>query len=57
MHKGIFPEKPYALERVVSAKIHPEFHRKLRTFAAEKDATVSAVIKAALENYMRNRAS
>lgn len=54
MHKGIFPEHPYSEARVVSAKIDPVFHKRLRAFAAEKDATVSAVIKAALDLYMKS---
>jgi len=42
--------------RVVSAKLDPVFHKQLRALAAEKDVTVSAVIKAALELYMQGRA-
>lgn len=52
-HKGVIPANPYADARVLCTKVSPDFHRALRAFAVEKDATVSAVIKAALELYIK----
>ena len=54
MHKGIIPIKPYETARVLSTKVSPQFHRQLRQIAAEKDASVSAVVKTALEQYVQN---
>lgn len=47
------PDIPYADSRVISARIAPEFHRQLRQLAAEKDCAVAAVVKTALETYIR----
>jgi predicted transcriptional regulator len=52
MNKGRIPDKPYDAPRVLSTKVSPQFHRRLRQIAATKDATVSAVIKAALDKYI-----
>lgn len=53
MYKGKIPEKPYESSRVLSTKVTPDFHRQLRQIAADKDATVSAVVKAAIEQYVQ----
>lgn len=52
MSKRSIPDKPYEMARVLSTKVSPEFHRQLREVAAEKDASVSAVIKTALQQYL-----
>lgn len=41
---------------MLSMRIEPEFHRQLRQFAADKDASVSAVIKTAVELYLQKNA-
>jgi predicted transcriptional regulator len=56
MIKGIIPSNPYENARVLSTKVSPEFHKQLRQFAAERDATVSAVVKTAVEIYMSKQA-
>lgn len=50
------PDVPYADSRVISARITPEFHRQLRQIAADKDCAVAAVVKTALETYVRENA-
>lgn len=50
------PDVPYADSRVISARITPEFHRQLRQLAADKDCAVAAVVKTALETYVRENA-
>jgi predicted transcriptional regulator len=54
MHKGKIPDKPYESSRVLSTKVTPHFHKQLRQIAADKDATVSAVVKAAIEQYVQS---
>jgi len=56
MHTGFIPDNPYEAARVLSTKVSPEFHRQLRQFAAEKDASVSAVVKTAIEHYLKANA-
>jgi predicted transcriptional regulator len=55
-HSGLVPSSPYADARVLSTKVSPELHKALRQFAVEKDATVSAVVKAACEHYISRKA-
>ncbi|SAK97869.1 hypothetical protein AWB79_07529 [Caballeronia hypogeia] len=54
MRKGVIPDKPYADadDRTVSAKVSPEFQKRLREFAVQLDTSVSTLIKTALSNYM-----
>lgn len=56
MQRGIIPPNPYENDRVLSTKVSPEFHKQLRQFAAEMDATVSAVVKTAIEIYLGKQA-
>lgn len=56
MHSGKLPDQPYAAARILSTKVAPEFHRRIRQYATDRDATVSAVIKAALVRYMAEQA-
>ena len=51
---GLLPDNPYAKNRVLSTKVSPAFHKALREFAVQSDATVSAVVKAACETYIKN---
>lgn len=51
-HSGAVPDTPYACTSMIGVKVTPEMRRALRRYAAEKDATVSAVVKAAIETYL-----
>jgi hypothetical protein len=51
---GSLPDNPYAKNRVLSTKVSPAFHKALREFAVQSDATVSAVVKVACEAYIKN---
>lgn len=42
------PQEPYSAARVISAKVDPELHRRVREYAARHDCLPSHVIKAAL---------
>jgi hypothetical protein len=35
--------------------VHPEFHKQVREFAAQKDCSVAAVIKYALESVIQRQ--
>lgn len=50
------PNTPYADSRVISTRIPPEFHRELRQFAAKMDCAVAAVVKTAIEHYIKTNA-
>jgi len=54
MRKGVIPDKPYADadDRTVSAKVSPEFQKRIREYAVQMDTSVSVIIKTALSNYM-----
>ena len=54
-HTGIIPESPYSGARVLSTKVSPDLHKRIRTFAVEVDATVSAVIKTAVSQYLTSQ--
>ncbi|CAL8474469.1 Ribbon-helix-helix protein CopG domain-containing protein [Caballeronia sp. S22] len=47
------PDAPYADSRVISTRIPPELHKQLRESAARHDCAVSAIIKTALESYIK----
>mgnify|MGYP001075112246 CR=1 FL=1 len=51
-HPGVVPENPYACTSMIGVKVTAEMRRALRRHAAEKDASVSAVVKAAIEGYL-----
>lgn len=57
MRKGVMPDKPYADDRTVSAKVAPSFLKQLRELAVEKDTSVSMIVKTALFNYMAENAA
>jgi hypothetical protein len=52
MYTATIPEIPYETTRTVSTRITPEIHKRLRLAAAECDATVSTLIKVAIERYI-----
>lgn len=52
MRKGSIPDQPYQGERVISAKVEPEFQRRLRQLALAKDTNVSTILKTAVFEYM-----
>jgi predicted transcriptional regulator len=52
---GFIPESPYSEARVLSTKVSPDLHKRIRTFAVERDATVSAVIKTAVAQYLTSQ--
>ncbi len=52
MPKGVIPTKPYAEDRTISAKVSPEFVKRLKQVALDKDTSVSVIIKTAVFNYM-----
>lgn len=52
MRKGVIPDKPYNGERVISAKVSPQFQKRLREFAVCIDASVATVVKTAVYEYM-----
>jgi len=54
-HTGAIPASPYSEARVLSTKVSPDLHKRLRTFAVEVDATVSAVIKTAVSQYLTSQ--
>jgi hypothetical protein len=54
-HTGLIPEAPYSDSRVLSTKVGPVLHKRIRAYAAEVDATVSAVIKEAVSNYLNSK--
>lgn len=53
MSKLSMPSVPYADSRIISTRITPEIHKALREVAASKDCAVAAVVKTAVENYLR----
>lgn len=54
MNERHVPAAPYADSRVISTRIPPELHKQLRESAARHDCNVSAIIKTALESYVRD---
>jgi predicted DNA-binding ribbon-helix-helix protein len=50
------PPTPYADSRVISTRIEPGFHKQLRELAAKQDCAVAAVVKTALESYIKANA-
>jgi hypothetical protein len=53
MSKVSMPVVPYADSRIISTRITPETHRALREVAAIKDCAVAAIIKTAVESYLK----
>ncbi|MBN3813655.1 ribbon-helix-helix protein, CopG family [Paraburkholderia sp. Ac-20347] len=52
MHIATIPELPYETSRALSTRVPPELHKRLRVAAAERDATVSTLIRVAVEQYL-----
>lgn len=52
MPKGVIPTKPYAEDRTISAKVTPEFLKRVKQEALNRDTSVSVIVKTALFNYM-----
>ena len=52
LHTGLIPDKLYIQDSVLTVRITPTLRRDLRKVAAERDASVSAVVKAAIEHYL-----
>ncbi|MGF6697864.1 putative transcriptional regulator [Paraburkholderia sp. MM5496-R1] len=52
---GAMPEAPYTNDkvRVLSTKAPPELVRQVRELAVAKDCTASVIVKAAIEQYIR----
>ncbi len=49
------PATPYDTARFISVRVDPLFHKELRAFSVEKDASVSAVVVAAIAKYMQGK--
>ncbi|WP_341771886.1 ribbon-helix-helix protein, CopG family [Burkholderia ambifaria] len=54
LHTGLIPDKPYIQDSILTVRITPTLRRDLRKLAAERDASVSAVVKAALTHYLEH---
>jgi len=46
------PNIPYEESRVLSTRVTPDLHKRLRLLATEKDTRVSLLVRVAIEQYL-----
>jgi predicted transcriptional regulator len=51
MHTNL-PSTPYEESRVLSTRVPPDLHRRLRLLATERDTRVSLVVRLAVERLL-----